>query len=98
MVGHHWISCPEKSYKKSYRMVKNFGKIATVKHWLWRIDAQKTYYKAFNYLLVKLHIVKIVTGRLPRVERMMMFGFAVDSMIRGYHEYKSIWENPSADR
>ena len=27
----------------------------------------------------------------------MMFSFAVDSMIHGYHEYKSIWEDPTAD-
>jgi len=26
-----------------------------------------------------------------------MFSFAVNSMIRGYHEYKNIWENPTAD-
>ena len=28
---------------------------------------------------------------------MTMFGFVVDSMICGYHEYKNIWETPSAD-
>ena len=27
----------------------------------------------------------------------MSYSFAVESMIRGYHEYKSIWENPSED-
>ena len=27
----------------------------------------------------------------------MMFVFVVDLMIGGYDEYKSIWENPSAD-
>ena len=27
----------------------------------------------------------------------MMYSFAVESMIRGYHEYKNIWENPSED-
>ena len=27
----------------------------------------------------------------------MMFSFAVNSMIRGYHEYKSVWESPAAD-
>ena len=26
-----------------------------------------------------------------------MASFSVESMIRGYHEYKSIWENPSSD-
>ena len=26
-----------------------------------------------------------------------MFSFAVNSMIRGYHEYKNIWESPTAD-
>ena len=26
-----------------------------------------------------------------------MFGFMVHSMIRGYHKYKIIWENPSAN-
>ena len=77
-----------------YHKVKNFGETAAVKHWrekLWRIDAQKllygelmlkNYYKALNYILVKLRIVKIVIGRFPCV-KMTMFGFA---MIRGYHE------------
>lgn len=27
----------------------------------------------------------------------VMYSFAVESMIRGYHEYKRIWENPSED-
>ena len=27
--------------------------------------------------------------------KMTTEGFSVESMIRGYHEYKSIWENPS---
>ena len=27
----------------------------------------------------------------------MMFGFAMDSTIHGYHKYKSIWENPQID-
>ena len=26
---------------------------------------------------------------------MTTVGFSVKSMIRGYHEYKSIWDNPS---
>ena len=54
----------------------------------------KNYYKALNYILVKLRIIKIVIGRLLRV-KMTMFSFAVESMIRGYH--KGIWEIPSAD-
>ena len=29
--------------------------------------------------------------------KMATMGFSVESMIRGYHEYKSIWENPSID-
>ena len=24
-----------------------------------------------------------------------MYSFSMDSMIRGYHQYKTIWENPS---
>ena len=24
-----------------------------------------------------------------------MYSFSLDSMIRGYHQYKTIWENPS---
>ena len=43
----------------------------------------KNYYKALNYILVWLCIVKIVIGSLPRVKEMTMFGFAV---ICGYHE------------
>ena len=74
-------------------MVKNFGGknlwrkfyCKTLAKKLWRIDAQKIIYKGLNYILVKLCIVKIVIGRLPRV-KMRMFSFEVDSMIRGYHE------------
>lgn len=35
--------------------------------------------------------------RLPRVSKMTMFGCVVNSLIRGYHEYKSIWKNSSTD-
>ena len=50
-----------------------------------------------NVFSLKLCIVTIVTGRLSRVRTMTMFGFAMDSMICGYHEYKSTWENPQID-
>ena len=28
---------------------------------------------------------------------MTAYTFCIDSMIRGYHEYQSIWDNPLAD-
>ena len=31
------------------------------------------------------------------LKKMTLFGFAVDSIIIGYYEYKSIWESPTAD-
>ena len=29
---------------------------------------------------------------------MIAYMFCIDSMIRGYHEYQSVWDNPLADR
>ena len=29
--------------------------------------------------------------------KMVLYSFTVESMIRGYHEHKRIWENPSAE-
>ena len=29
---------------------------------------------------------------------MTPYTFCVDSMVRGYHEYQSMWDNPLADR
>ena len=31
------------------------------------------------------------------VEIVMVYSFAIESMIRGHHEYKHVWENPSED-
>ena len=31
------------------------------------------------------------------IETAMVYSFTIESMIRGYHEYKSVWENPSED-
>ena len=70
-------------YVCNYRMVENFGESATVKHWE-KILCSKNYYKALNYILVKPRIVKVVVGQLPCVK--MMFSYAVDSMIHGYHK------------
>ena len=52
-------------------MVKNFGETATVKNGEKNFGELmlKNYYKALNYILVKLRILKIVIGRFPRVKK-----------------------------
>ena len=55
-------------------------------------------------ILIKAHYVyySAAASRVPFVPshfcdlaKMATVGFSVECMIRGYHEYKSIWENPS---
>ena len=55
-------------------------------------------------ILIKAHYVyySAAASRVPFVPsdfcdlaKMATVGFSVDCMICGYHEYKSIWENPS---
>ena len=53
------------------------------------IKAHKVYYSA------AASRVPFVSSDFCDLAKMATVGFSVECMIRGYHEYKSIWENPS---
>ena len=87
-----------------YCMVKNFGgqnfgENASLKHWrIWRL------LYAFNHKFrIPSCILKTIFNGcwLPRVGGIavgaVIFSFAVNSMICGYHEYKSVWESQAVD-
>ena len=67
---------------------------------------QKIFWRISNYftILIKAHYVyySAAASRVPFVPsdfcdlaKMATVGFSVECMIRGYHEYKSIWDIPS---
>ena len=53
------------------------------------IKAHYVYYSA------AASCVPFVPSDFCDLAKMATVGFSVECMIRGYHEYKSIWENPS---
>ena len=72
---------------------KNFGESTDLNHWQKANSATDSIH-FHNYLYSKLQLLVI---RHVLLNILMLYTFTVGSMVWGYHEYKSIWENPSAD-
>ena len=84
--------------------VKNFGENASLEHWrkklwrIWKLKARLIINSVYQAVYTQNNIQRLLASTCSAASAViMMFSFAVNSMIRGNHEYKSVWESPAAD-